>query len=538
MKLTRTKHLLCLLSAAILLSMTACGTASTDKDDDDVTNSVTEDKDEDVGMQETKPVSYPQNKPVTKPETQPVTEVVTAPVTNPEPKPIPELPEVYRKYPNLQQIGIFHQGLAPFVIKSTEQSNNTSLRYGYIDIQGNVIIEPNYLTTSSLAEIESFENANYISVCETTSSQNRKILDKNGEIVFQIGVDGVSQITTISNGYFAVETCEEEFTGYVYSTTFYSAQDLREIYSIPNYELNNLWEIVAGPFTSFTYREDVVDENGNVKGHDIEDLNLFELDPQYRPIENTWSIDVEAIESFQGVTCHYIVSGNNNDLGQIATVVLINRDNICYYATVDGTGTILMSPQKNIIFSNSAIKFNVAPTEYNTEPYQVFNYNLCPAMDSSSNLWGYIDPYGKWVIQPQYSSATEFGSSGYATVDDTTIIDTAGAVVLSPQKLSVEDLCGTYTRKRYDYTFTLTISSNGALKIDIDDPYMNSTVYAQYTLQGRKMSVSGIEGILARPFDPDNYDQDGVYVIEMVETGLIINGATWTKVSDTKVSDN
>ena len=443
-----------------------------------------------------------------------------------------ELPEVYRAYPNLSCIGVFHQGLAPFVIQLSDGE-----KYGYIDINGNVIIEPMYCTGHSMGKsicslslIPTFEQNNYITVSENGESSfgnfkcdARTVYDSKGNLLFTCGAEGITGITPVSNGYFAIESSTEEFTGYVYRVTYFSTQNLRAIVTINNAKI--LTSDYTLPNENGIAR--VKNTNSNVYGDGGDEINLADYDPEFKPATNTWTVDVEAIEAFQGVNSYYTISKNTNTLGQIASVVLVNRDGIYYYATVDENGNVLMAPQKNIVFAHNN-------STYNPLPLQTFYHDLCPAQDVTTGLWGYIDPYGSWKIEPQFSSATEFGIDGYATVDYTTIIDVNGNAVLSTKKIQEEDLYGIYTRKSSNgtYTYTLTIDSNGALTIHIAEPYFSSTVEGHYLFHGNQLEITGIGWEMSRPLNSNNLEQDGTYAVGKTDAGLIINGLTWTKVTE------
>ncbi len=428
-----------------------------------------------------------------------------------------ELPEVYRVYPNLKEIGKFNQGLAPFIIQDSEGS-----KYGYIDTHGNVVIEPIYCTGtgwggspySEISLIPTFEKNNYISANTNPKQKynSQKIYDSNGNIVFSaMGLlNNISQISYCQNGYFAVETVTEELIGLVYSITFYSAYDLSEIVSFENARLSDGLSNI--------------DENGNAEiltlnsdaySYSYQKINISDYDSNFKSNESTWAVDVESIESFQGVDSYYRSSTIHNDIGQIASVILVNRSNIYYYATVDNTGNVLMEPRKDIAFSIDYV---------GNDPFPLYNYclNLCPAQDIASGLWGYIDPYGNWKIQPQYISACDFSVDGYATVDNNIVIDTTGNVVLSPNMIREEDIYGTYTRG--DYKIIIEPNEEFTLR------GAASIKYGQYNLQSNNIIVTGIgqTGIMA--LNPHSTYQDGTYPIQKTPTGLVINGLEWTRV--------
>jgi len=113
---------------------------------------------------------------------------------------IVDLAEVYSLYPGLERIGTFNNGLAPFVVRDDEGQ-----KYGYIDINGEVIVEPNYITNyyvynqSNIYDIPTFEEYNYVSVSLSSTNTISKILDKSGNVVFEVEKDGVSELSKISN---------------------------------------------------------------------------------------------------------------------------------------------------------------------------------------------------------------------------------------------------------------------------------------------------------------------------------------------------
>lgn len=62
-----------------------------------------------------------------------------------------------------------------------------------------------------------------------------------------------------------------------------------------------------------------------------------------------------------------------------------------------------------------------------------FNEGVCPWQDEATNLWGYVDAQGNWVMDPVWSSAGAF-DGGYAVLwddqDQCAVIDRGGNVVL------------------------------------------------------------------------------------------------------------
>jgi len=429
---------------------------------------------------------------------------------------IVDLAEVYSLYPGLERIGTFNNGLAPFVVRDDEGQ-----KYGYIDINGEVIVEPNYITNyyvynqSNIYDIPTFEEYNYVSVSLSSTNTISKILDKSGNVVFEVEKDGVSELSKISNGYFAVETKKEEFTGYVYTVTYYSAKDGKKIAEFPNASIF---------YDRWSYDSTDIKEDGSASvlsdGKAIW-FNISSYDPDFKAKVDSWSVDVNQIEAFQGVTCYWLVSSETNTLGQIATVVLKNKDDIYYYATVDQNGNVLMAPQKNISFRHSN-------SDYSVSANCVFYNDLCPAKDEATGLWGYINPQGEWMIQPQYTDALPFGTDGYTTVDYTTVIDTKGNNVLEPLTINATDLIGTYAKGTGD---EVAFFEDGRVRYSYYGGYEPCHFWGDYTIQSGKLVISNMKSISwLDGLDPNRgSDQNGEHAIQKDGDDLIINGERWTK---------
>lgn len=411
----------------------------------------------------------------------------------------------FDKYKNVVEIGDFHNGIAMFKVSSKSEGWSDSLVYsfGYLDIQGNVIVEPTY---SRVNEIPTFEGGNYIRL---VSDENvASIIDKTGKVQFTVGKDNVTDVGTPTNGYFWVETSKEEFIGYVYTTTYYSAKDMSVVATFENCEAENYtWS--GGWINSGSN----VDENGNAAVEHAQNgnqmFNISTYDPNFKAPtnEDEWTIDVDKMEAFQGVDVDERISSNDNTLGRIATVVLKNKDKIYYYSTVDQNGNVLLAPQKNIVFENT------------------FRKDLCPAQDVESGLWGYIDPYGNWKIEPQFTTATAFSGDGYAIVNLRMVIDTNGKTVLAPNGWTADGLKTlsgtTYQYVTEGYRYTLTFSADGQLAFKRGSDYAWVTSKAEYTLSGGTLMLSNtIGGLLPGTVLPV-WEENG---------SLYINGLKWTRV--------
>ena len=102
---------------------------------------------------------------------------------------------------------------------------------------------------------------------------------------------------------------------------------------------------------------------------------------------------------------------------------------------MDADGNILISPTTNYNLSYSYKKGS-----YSTETIYVaypFSAGLCKAKDTETDLFGFIDLNGNWVIEPQYKNVTDFSEyngEAYAVVDETTIINSKGKVVFTAKE--------------------------------------------------------------------------------------------------------
>lgn len=507
---------------ALTATATSCGGSDDSDDDDDWawaesrtgwTSSATErgDTDEEsqtygtVGEESHETDRDKETEPETEDETETETETEgdtgTATVT---------IPEVYSKY-NVTWIGAFENGVAPFSIQKRrpEWPDIKDYFYGLIDIEGNILVDALYYGISKIGRMESSYANNYI--CATTSlSYNEKVIvDRQGAIIFETGKDQVTDIGVIAHGYFWVETMEETLAGNIYTMRYYSADNLSVIATFEGAK--------AGRYSSDSTAN--VSETGEARIYRDDNyftFNIADYDSHFVPVssETNWTVDVENIEEFAVAKyCSYTVSEDPNGAGLIATVCLTSKDNVKYYAVVDGQGNVLMKPQKNIAFpSYSELRF--VPPDY------VFYNGLCPAQDAASGKWGYIDTQGNWMIQPQYTSVTAFSSDGYATVNDTIVIDSDGKVVLSPAKAET-NLSGKYKcQDGMGNSYYLTFTTDGAVTYQAT---YSTPVTGRYQTQGASLTIFDMGKTLSSMMKGD-----GIYSFRQYGGKLYIDDQGWT----------
>ena len=365
----------------------------------------------------------------------------------------------YKNY-NIELIGEFHNGIAPFAVWDYSTSiieNFGTPKYGYMDINGNVIVEPIYDGVTDSKE-GAFKVFKWVGV-----NKKYEILDLKGNVLVSIATENTVDISDVYNGMYYVITKEELVSGNVYTVTYYDMNGdaqfkLENIKKYSNYDFGNVTEqgiLLAkidgvgriidktGKTLNFDYSDfnktkgyDVsfysLEEDSNEVGFTLENesgqrVGSYEgyLDMDSMKIVKNRKLEKTAYEKFSemnidfgGAIIEKIYVSNDET---VATFELRSSSGVTFYAIVDETGNKLMEPNKN---------FGTVGK---------FGNGLAAAMDASTGKYGYIDIAGKWAIEPIYTFADDF-SEGYATVNnrfdayvkatDVKVIDTTGKVVL------------------------------------------------------------------------------------------------------------
>ena len=405
--------------------------------------------------------------------------------------------ELFKEYPNVKNIGKFYNGLAPIEVAKT----NSNYRYGYIgfvNTEGKVVIKPVYQLDNN-SNINAFDfKYNYLKI-------DNYIIDRQGNVKFEIGKNGVSNLGNVLNGYFCVETVEENLNGNEYTLTYYSATNGNKIESFENVRYYNNY--------NYIHNLQDVKENGEFSPYnDTKTFNIKDYDSSFKVDENPWDVDFNDIEKFSGLNKAYKISGDNNTLGRLAAITLKNKDGNFFYTVVDSKGNILFEPQKKI-------EFQATTSRYDMDAFD-FCKDLCPAKDAETGLWGYIDPYGNWKIQPQYDNAEPFSPDGYATVDYLTVIDTSGKEVLSPNRYEIDGktvLKNKYSNSSCSFSFSI----DG--KLVKKEPYLTGT--GTYVINGNiitiiNISLYGIPGI-------SSINSISTFPFMISGNSIYINGVEW-----------
>lgn len=410
---------------------------------------------------------------------------------------------IHAQYPNIVKIGDFYNGMASFTVKDGEK-----MMFGFIDNNENVVFDAIYELQKN-TEPPSFSQSNYIKLTEKNSQTI--LYDKTGKAILTVGENGVNKIGTPTNGYFWVESVVEEFTGYVYTVTYYSSIDMKKVAEYPNSRASS-WsaDIDADGSALLDYNN----------GYSCK-INISSHDPSFVPVDEyavyeMWEKIIDGIDSFQGLSGNFQVSSD----GQIAAVRLVNKDKIYYYTVIDKNGNVLMAPQKTICFMDKS--------EYNITGFDFCN-NLCPALDETSGFWGYIDTKGNWQIEPQFSVARSFTTDGYAVVNDKFVIDTKGNIVIAPDNWNPKTIeitfDHTYTRSDGNEYYRIKFYDDGTIKMS-NGYYGLGEILSfsgEYSLQGSKFIVS-MPSMNIKFFVTGN---SGTYSIYSDNGHLFIDGYKW-----------
>ncbi len=378
------------------------------------------------------------------------------------------LTAVYTRFPQLHKIYEFQGGLAAFTISSGILQSNI----GFINEKGDVVIEPLYGPSSNSYY---FGNGCCIQVYEENGTKkNYYIIDKQGHILFEVGKNKVTNLGAVQNGYFWVETMEAEtIAGTVYQVVYYSQTTLEPIVVFENMRAETTF-FADNASNVGTDGSAILRQYRSSTAYTEITINMKDYDPHFGenlPASSTApTVQLEEIPEFQGAKK---IVGYAYGVDDYSAVYIQSPSDTDFYAIVDRNGTVTMQPQKEIGFHK----------------YSYFRHNLCPAYDITSNLWGYVDPEGTWIIQPQYASATYFSEEGLATVNDNIVIDTAGRVVIAPAGWGdnqIEYLTGTYQYQENDYwIYTIAFYQDGTIKCHFDI----STHTGTYQIIGQSIVV-------------------------------------------------
>ncbi len=447
---------------------------------------------------------------------------------------LPAEAEIFERYPDVLEISPFRNGVASFATYGGSFYSRRLIVGGYIDLDGNIIIEPNYdigytdgqgalytlmptVVHSCIKPEKQYQYGN--------AYAPEAIFDLEGNVLYQVGENDVVYIGDISNGYFWVQTLEgETVAGNLYNTVYYSADTLEPIVIFENYAA--IWP--TGESRYYTADADVADDGRIefIRDGDFFHSNIGDYDSTFVPtdgVSSVWSsIDTSSIEAFSGASSVTLVANQYDNRGrndQYSVAIIRNSAGVYFYSIIDQSGNVILPPQREIAFTDTAY----------------IRCGLCPVQDAESGMWGYMDTKGNWVIQPQYVSATAFTEDGYATVNSRIIIDTNGDVVLAPSSWyaeSVSSLSGKFrytgsdhTGSQIDDSYYLTLTEDGNITCKQYIAALGSEEYVgTYEINGKLITIDAdFDSVFCYfPFT------EGTYSLTFDGTNLTIGDTQWT----------
>ena len=401
---------------------------------------------------------------------------------------------IYTKYDNLVKVGTPENGYVPFMIyKATSAMHYGSAGswtgdyyYGFADMEGQEIIEPTY-DCAPEAALPDF-SYNYLKVPSLIMSKTKaSIIDREGNVKFKEGENGVNLIGQVSEGYFWVETFEESLAGMAYTVTYYSAKDMKAVATFENARAIRDGSGFGGLNSKILPDGSALLIKGNDLPNSLSDekkltINIGDYDKSFVAAQNEkWTLDLDTVKAFEVAYSKGVQTvGTDKDGKLLGTVLLMNNSGTKYYAVVDNAGNVLLDAQTKIIFAKNG----------------KFQNGLCVAKDAESGFVGFINAKGEWVIQAQFTSATSFNKEGYAVVNDIAVIDETGKLVLAPAGYSIEmvtSLQGEYIY-RYPNGNKIYLTFDGDTVKYEERAVLTSSWESTYVIKGGQIMFEGSVG--------------------------------------------
>ena len=363
----------------------------------------------------------------------------------------------------MYSIGAFSEGLAPI---------STNAGYGYIDMNGQIVIAPSY------EEASEFDTLALVRYQDTLQYINR-----NGETVY-VHNGTKENLGECKNGFFWATTIEETLSGNIPTITYYdqngqiafSIEGASEaIQQIPDHNLNG-WNIVDISMSSFNeYGYAIVKINGKNKFIDttgqIVSIDSFGIDnsdysvkkqqdqlvvisgsayfldytnqlsvylgrdsyyayqlPVSPLCQNYYATYYRSTYSKQYTAIHYCgeILLDFNSISELGGATIkavsisevnhelylilyaVSADGIFFSIISDMAGNFITTPTKQYALGHKTLSLKDGAYCYEDFEAYAFHGDLCIARDTETGLYGYIDIQGNWVIPPQYNEATDF----------------------------------------------------------------------------------------------------------------------------------
>jgi len=350
--------------------------------------------------------------------------------------------------------------------------------YGIIDLDGNIIVDI----------VCTFVQANFQSVAKIIRNGKTEYINKKGELVYQVPDNATG---SLAGTLFYIETEEELISGTIPTITYYDEHGI-PVFSFINARVERNftkqgYAIISmvenqNYWSDYKAKNKMIDKSGNFIEWVFEEIenefdsitdcgNGYFYFSDYR--DSSWKyyvyIDFENQKvyplgtddkdylgnDFYYTDCGYeygmsVFSSNCKAIIKNEQIVL-SLDGISEFADADIMAVEYHSYNNQDLFfiqlkSNSGTIFSslidingsvlIKPTNkfYLFAGYEMLgkSLNLCVARDRESQLLGYVDLEGNWVIPPQYNTALPFyddENRAVAIVDGNKIIDITGELI-------------------------------------------------------------------------------------------------------------
>ncbi len=427
----------------------------------------------------------------------------------------------------IKRIDQFYDGLARFLAYVETEDGYGTEKYGYMDMKGNVVVEPIYKdaqhfhegrarvygltgeddyschygyidTTGKLVTELTYWSADeqFNTLALVSDAQGKHYIDREGNVVYTETEDVIG-IGAFSNGLFWVQTEEVRVSGNVFTLTYYnekgevaftlenakSVSQSDPLYANSNfndfgYACVEVREEESENWNSYYTNIVLVDKDGIIQtwaeignqdsitslngqygfigGHSWDNSGYyFYINYANQTITQTDSISYRNVQyiNTKYFICECDLYKNNKKVVDDADipefegawvlrlepfmvndeiyiwVQLKNSDQVYFAALIDTKGNVVIEP------TASYSSFYEYKVDYRTKyAAHTFAAGVCKVYDQKTHKIGFVDMNGKWVIEPQFSSATDFygeGEDAVAVVNGQTIINRKGEVVFT-----------------------------------------------------------------------------------------------------------
>jgi hypothetical protein len=137
---------------------------------------------------------------------------------------------------------------------------------------------------------------------------------------------------------------------------------------------------------------------------------------------------IEGLENVEFCAISHFVQ----DQKDLFLLFLKSSSGVYFTAIVDADGNYVLNPNKNF---GVCIRHS-DDYAWTLDTYEMFNFSsgLCLAKDPETELFGYIDIQGNWVIEPKYEEGqagqfSDDGDDAVAIVNGSTVINRKGEVI-------------------------------------------------------------------------------------------------------------